>query len=101
MDWAPERSSAPPLSVEGLRLAGSATLSVVLTSWGMIATDTVHPPACATTLVVSLGLLSTPRRVGVIVAGVVALAAVHLAARRLLERAAGEAWPLDPDRRES
>ena len=97
----PENSSAPPLSTAGLRLAGSVTLSVVLTSWGMIATDTVHPPACATTLVVSLGLLSTSRRVGIIVVSVVALVAVHHGTRRLLERVTGEAWPLDPDRRES
>jgi len=88
----------PALSTDGLRLAGSATLSVVLTSWGMIATDTIHPPACATTLIVSLGLLSTPTRVGIIVASVVALAAVHVGARRLLTRVTGEEWPLDPDR---
>jgi len=91
----------PALSVEGLRLTGSATLSVVLTSWGMIATDTVHPPACATTLIVSLGLLSTPLRVGIIVVSVIALVGVHLGARRVLERVTGEDWPLDPDRRES
>ncbi len=86
----------PAFSGDGLRLAGSATLSVVLTSWGMIATDTVHPPACATTLIVSLGLLSTPTRVGVIVASVVALFGVHLGVRRLLARVTGAEWPLDP-----
>ena len=67
----------------------------------MIATDIVHPPACATTLIVSLGLLSTSRRVGVIVASVVALVAVHRGTGRLLERVTGEAWPLDSNRRES
>jgi len=87
----------PALSADGLRLAASATLSVVLTSWGMIATDTVHPPACATTLIVSLGLLSTPRRVGIIVVSVVALVAVHLGARRLLAAVTGAEWPLDPE----
>ncbi|PSQ38729.1 HPP family protein, partial [Halobacteriales archaeon SW_12_71_31] len=99
VDGATLTAVPPALSVAGLRLAGSATLSVVLTSWGMVATDTVHPPACATTLIVSLGLLSTPRRVGVIVVSVVALVGVHVVARSLLERATGEAWPLDPDRR--
>ena len=43
----------------------------------MIATDTIHPPACATTLIVSLGLLSTPLEVAIIVASVVVLVAVH------------------------
>jgi hypothetical protein len=52
-------------------------LSVVATSWGMVAADAVHPPACATTLIVSLGLLSTPLEVAIIVASVVVLVAVH------------------------
>ncbi|NLV13270.1 HPP family protein [Haloarcula argentinensis] len=64
-------------SMAGLRLVASATLSLVVTSWGMIATDTVHAPACATTLIVSLGLLSTPLQVAVIVVGVGVLVAFH------------------------
>ena len=74
------------LSSDGIRLAGSAICSVVLTSWGMIATDTVHPPACATTLIVSLGLLSTPLQVGVIVVAVVVLVGVHAAVLSLSDR---------------
>ncbi len=62
-------------SMAGLRLVASATLSLVATSWGMIATDAVHAPACATTLIVSLGLLSTPLQVAVIVVGVGVLVA--------------------------
>lgn len=54
-------------------------LSVVATSWGMIATDTNHPPACATTLIVSLGLLSTALEVATIVISVVVLVATHAA----------------------
>ena len=70
--------TAPPaLSVDGARLAASGVLSVVATSWGMLAADAVHPPACATTLIVSLGLLSTPLEVAIIVASVVVLMAVH------------------------
>jgi len=38
-----------------------ATVSLVATSWAMIATDAVHAPACATTLIVSLGLLDPDR----------------------------------------
>ena len=64
-------------STGGLRLVASATLSLVVTSLGMISTDTVHAPACATTLIVSLGLLSTPIQVAVIVVGVGVLVAFH------------------------
>jgi hypothetical protein len=53
----------PAFSFEGFRLVASATLSTVLTSWAMIATDTIHPPACATTLIVSLYSL---RRFGLV-----------------------------------
>jgi len=69
----------PPagLSTKGLRLAASGVLSIALTSWGMIATDANHAPACATTLIVSLGLLSTPVEAATIVASVVILVEVH------------------------
>jgi len=60
-------------SMAGLRLAVSATASIVVTSWAMIATDAIHAPACATTLIVSLGLLSTPTQVAIIVVSVVLL----------------------------
>ncbi|MHC3438375.1 HPP family protein [Natrialbaceae archaeon A-gly3] len=69
--------TAPPLSTEGLQLALSGVLSIALTSWGMIATGTNHPPACATTLIVSLGLLSTPLQVATIVLAVVVLVETH------------------------
>lgn len=61
------------LSIGGLRLAASAVLSVGLTTAGMRATDTGHAPACATTLIVSLGLLSSLEAGAVILAGVLAL----------------------------
>ncbi|KTG28039.1 HPP family protein [Haloferax profundi] len=70
-------ASIPAFSVAGLRLVASGILSVAVTSWAMVATDTVHAPACATTLIVSLGLLSTPLDVGIIVVSVVLLVAVH------------------------
>jgi hypothetical protein len=66
-----------PGSAAGLHLVASGVCSIVLTSWGMIAAETIHAPACATTLIVSLGLLPTPEQVGIIVASVVVLVAVH------------------------
>jgi len=54
-------ATAPAFSPAGFRLAASATVSLVATSWAMIATDAVHAPACATTLIVSLGLLDPDR----------------------------------------
>lgn len=50
----------PAHSMDALRLAASGTLSVALTAGGMVAADTDHAPAAATTLIVSLGLLPTP-----------------------------------------
>ena len=79
-------ATPPPLSMAGLGLAASATLSIMLTSWAMIATDAVHPPACATTLIVSLGLLSTPRQVAIIVVAVALLVGVNAAGERVVER---------------
>lgn len=70
-------ATPPSLSAAGLRLAASGVCSIVLTSWGMIATDVRHAPACATTLIVSLGLLSTPMQALTIVASVVVLVEVH------------------------
>jgi hypothetical protein len=70
-------ASLPPFSIAGFRLTASATVSIMLTSWAMIGTNTVHPPACATTLIVSLGLLSTPRHVAIILGSVSILVAFH------------------------
>lgn len=72
-------------SPDGLRLAGSGVLSIIATSWGMIATNTNHAPACATTLIVSLGLLPTPLQVATIIVSVVVLVEVHAIVLRLFE----------------
>ena len=61
-----------PLSPDALRLAVSGVVSVGVTSAGMFAADARHAPACATTLIVSLGLLPTFPQ-GLIVIGAVAL----------------------------
>ena len=88
-------TAAPPaFSVEGFRLAASATLSIVLTSWAMISTDTIHAPACATTLIVSLGLLSTPVEVAIIVVSVVILVEFHAGVILVFRRIVGDAHPL-------
>jgi len=84
----------PAFSVEGLRLAASATLSVVATSGAMIATDTVHAPACATTLIVSLGLLSTPAQVVIISVSVVVLVEFHAGVLAGYRRLVGDKHPL-------
>lgn len=82
-----------PASAAGLGLALSGMLSIVLTSWGMIATDTIHAPACATTLIVSLGLLSTPLQVGIIVVSVIILVEFHSGVLWMFKRIVGESRP--------
>lgn len=82
-------SDFPPFSTDLLLLGMSGAISVSLTTGGMILTRTVHPPACATTLIVSLGLLSTPFEGAIIVVAVIALVAVD----QLLKRFAWRAVP--------
>lgn len=59
------------------RLVLSGILSMVLTTVGMLWTDTNHPAACATTLIVALGLMSTAFEVVVIVVAVALLVGFH------------------------
>jgi CBS-domain-containing membrane protein len=66
-----------PFSPVGLRLAASSVLAIVLTVAGMLQFAVRHPPACATTLIVALGLLSTPFRGVLIVAAVLVLVGVQ------------------------
>ncbi|WP_247003396.1 HPP family protein [Halosolutus gelatinilyticus] len=79
-------AAADPGSIEGLRLGASGVLATTVTAGGMLATDTRHPPACATTLIVSLGLLSTALEGALIVLAVAILVVAHrllLATERL------------------
>lgn len=71
-------AAATPLATGQLRLAASGVCSVALTTGGMRATDTMHAPACATTLIVSLGLLPSVVDGLVIVSAVSALFAAHV-----------------------
>ena len=66
-----------PGSLDGLRLGASGVAATMLTAGGMLWTETRHPPACATTLIVSLGLLSTPLEGALIVATVAVLVVAH------------------------
>lgn len=66
----------PAFSVGSLRLAASAVTSLGVTSVGMRAGGVEHPPACATTLIVALGLLATPVEAVVVGTAVLLLVAV-------------------------
>lgn len=55
--------TASPFAGELARLSASSVVAMTLTTIGMLLTDTNHPAACATTLIVSLGdALVTLRR---------------------------------------
>lgn len=90
-------ASPTGFSPDGLRLAVSGFISIILTSWGMIATDANHAPACATTLIVSLGLLSSPLQVAIIAVSVVILVGVHWTVLSLFKKAVGETHPYISD----
>ncbi|WP_222915652.1 HPP family protein [Natrinema sp. SYSU A 869] len=70
-------TARPMLATAQLRLAASGVFAVMLTSGGMLATDTVHPPACATTLIVSLGFLSSLADGAFIMLAIVVLVTIH------------------------
>jgi hypothetical protein len=74
-------TTTPAFARSQLRLAASGVAAVVLTTAAMLRTDLVHPPACATTLIVALGLLSSVVEAGVVLASVVVLVGVHVVLR--------------------
>ncbi|HEX5409482.1 MAG TPA: HPP family protein [Gemmatimonadaceae bacterium] len=84
-------AAGPALSA-GLSAAhvGAAALSLGLTSGLMVLLKAPHPPAGATTLIVSLGILHTPVQLAVLVAAVVILALQAIVINRL----AGLPYPL-------
>jgi hypothetical protein len=67
----------PAWSPDGLRLVMSGLLSILLTTAAMLITKTSHAPACATTLIISLGLLPTFSDGGIILLAVMRLFGVH------------------------
>ncbi|WP_324760087.1 HPP family protein [Haloarcula sp. GH36] len=68
-----------------LRLAASGVVAAMLTTVGMLVTDTRHAPACATTLIVGLGILPSLREGGIILVAVSVLAVEHALVSRLFE----------------
>lgn len=68
----------PSILAEGVTLArtGAATLSLALTGSILLLLRSSHPPTGATTLIVSLGLLQTPREMIMLMVGVVILTVV-------------------------
>jgi CBS-domain-containing membrane protein len=77
-----DAGSAIAAGVTGPRV-GAAALSLGLTSGAMVWARLVHPPAGATTLIVSLGVLTTPAHLGVLLLAVALLAVQGLAINRL------------------
>jgi CBS-domain-containing membrane protein len=76
--------AAPALStgVTGSRV-GAAALSLGLTSGAMVWARVPHPPAGATTLIVSLGILREPEQMAVLMLAVVLLVLQAFAINRL------------------
>jgi len=64
-------------STSGLWLAASGALSVLLTAGSMVALRMVHSPACATTLIVSLGFLPSLIDGAIIMIAVLVLYGAH------------------------
>lgn len=83
--------AAPALatSVTGERV-GAAALSLGLTSGVMVWTRVPHPPAGATTLIVSLGILREPEQLAVLMVAVALLVLQGLA----INRVAGIPYPV-------
>jgi CBS-domain-containing membrane protein len=70
--------------------AAAATLAVALVMIVMVLISVPHPPAAATALIVSLGVVSGPRQLAALVAAVVLLALQGL----VIDRLAGLRYPV-------
>ncbi|MFC6837369.1 HPP family protein [Halomarina ordinaria] len=79
-----------PWSAASMALAASGVLALAITVVVMEAADLRHAPACATTLIVALGLLTTATQAAVIVVAVVVLVVAQRLLFRVQYRAA--AW---------
>lgn len=84
-------NAAPALatSVTGARV-GAAALSLGLTSGAMVWARVPHPPAGATTLIVSLGIFHEPKQLAVLMLAVVLLVVQGF----VINRMAGIAYPV-------
>jgi CBS-domain-containing membrane protein len=90
--------AAPALAthVSGARV-GAAALSLGLTSGAMVWARVPHPPAGATTLIVSLGILREPAQLGVLMIAVLLLVVQGFVINRL----AGIDYPVWAPRRQT
>jgi hypothetical protein len=70
-------------SADGLRIVASGVLSIALTAAGMLAARATHAPACATTLIVSLGVLPTLADAALIMLSVTAMFLAHRVVLRI------------------
>jgi len=85
------RDAGPALAVGvDAQRVGAAALSLGLTSGGMVLARTPHPPAGATTLIVSLGILTDLSQIAVLMLAVVLLTVQAFVINRL----AGIPYPL-------
>jgi len=87
--WLCGLQNAPPSTVDGARVLAAA-LSLAATCALMILLDAPHPPAAATTLIVSLGLMTSPFHLLIIevAVGLLTLQAI------VFNRLAGLEYPL-------
>lgn len=78
-------TGAGPALAEGVTAGrvGAAALSLGLTSGVMVWAKVPHPPAGATTLIISLGILTTPQQLGVLMLAVALLVLQGLVINRL------------------
>ena len=76
----------PPVIQEGITGArvGAAALSVAFTAAVLLLLDCPHPPAGATTLIISLGLLTSASELLAVAAGVLLVTLLGVALNRLL-----------------
>ncbi|MHB8619089.1 MAG: HPP family protein, partial [Chloroflexota bacterium] len=85
-------TAAPPALTSGVDLArvGAAALSLGLTAGLMVLLKVPHPPAGATTLIVSLGLMPHLWQIGVLMLAVTVLTGQGL----IINRLAGIDYPI-------
>lgn len=71
------QQSSPAFSQELVVLTASATTAMVITTVGMLVTETNHPAACATTLIIALGLMGGLVDAVIIISAVIILTYLH------------------------
>lgn len=75
--------SLPPLSWLAVRYALAALIALILTTELIAITDMEHPPAYATTLLISIGFLTSVIQITFFIIALMALIGFHLLSKRL------------------